>query len=216
MPIFISQTFPKYPFPARATPFLPFLSYTPYALVNLRLVQQFQIYVVMGTQRTNSELSLQLSWSQLTTTTDSQKAWHIFAVLLAHGLPARPDELTSKCVLFDSSSVEIHFLCSIPNSPISLTPNHFVTLSRIGFAAIVQFVSNANVICTNWNLISEFVPRWIGIPDIRPNDTVRAYYRRRKRLRSDVEDFSVVKRRCFLEISGIFPFKFPFYFELVV
>ncbi|CAA2973884.1 probable serine threonine- kinase cdc7 [Olea europaea subsp. europaea] len=155
----------------------------------------------MGTQRTNSELSLQLSWSQLTTTTDSQKAWHIFAVLLAHGLPARPDELTSKCVLFDSSSVEIHFLCSIPNSPISLTPNHFVTLSRIGFAAIVQFVSNANVICTNWNLISEFVPRWIGIPDIRPNDTVRAYYRRRKRLRSDVEDFSVVKRRCFLEIS---------------
>ncbi|CAA3023003.1 probable serine threonine- kinase cdc7 [Olea europaea subsp. europaea] len=100
----------------------------------------------MGTQGANSELSLQHSMSQLTTSTDSQKAWHIFAVLLAHGLPARPAELASKCTLFDSSTGEIQFLCSIPNSPISLAHNHIVTISPIGFAAIVQFVANANVI----------------------------------------------------------------------
>ncbi|XP_022865817.1 probable serine/threonine-protein kinase cdc7 isoform X3 [Olea europaea var. sylvestris] len=155
----------------------------------------------MGTQGANSELSLQHSMSQLTTSTDSQKAWHIFAVLLAHGLPARPAELESKCTLFDSSTGEIQFLCSIPNSPISLAHNHLVTISPIGFAAVVQFVANANVICTNWNLISEFVPRWIRHRDFRPNDIVRTYYRRRKRLISDVEDFSVVKRRCFSDMS---------------
>lgn len=166
----------------------------------------------MGTQGANSELSLQHSTSQLTTSTDSQKAWHIFAVLLAHGLPARPAELASKCTLFDSSTGEIQFLCSIPNSPISLAHNHIVTISPIGFAAIVQFVANANVICTNWNLISEFVPRSIRLRDFRPNDIVRTYYRRRKRLISDVEDFSVVKRRCFSDMSG----NLFLYFELAV
>ncbi|CAI9759470.1 unnamed protein product [Fraxinus pennsylvanica] len=155
----------------------------------------------MGTRGANSELSLQLSTSQLTTSTDLHKAWHIFAVLLAHRLPARPAELASKCTLFDSSSGEIQFLCSIPNSPISLAHNHLVTISPIGFAAIVQFVANANVICTNWNLISEFVPRWIRLRDIRPNDMARTYFRRRKRLISDVEDLSGVKRRRFSEIS---------------
>ncbi|KAL2525208.1 Uncharacterized protein Adt_10262 [Abeliophyllum distichum] len=117
------------------------------------------------------------------------------------GSRPRPAELASKCTLFDSSSGEIQFLCSITNSPISLTLNHFVTLSPIGFAAIVQFVSNVNAISKNWNLISDFVPRCLEVQSIRENDSVRTYYTRRKRLRSEVEDFPVVKRRCFLDMS---------------
>ncbi|KAF3649350.1 putative vesicle-associated protein 2-1-like [Capsicum annuum] len=91
---------------------------------------------------------MELQLTSLSTTTaisDINKAWHIFALLLSTGRPAQLSELSSKCNLFSASPEYIEFLCSIPNSPIHLTSNYFVTFSKIGFKSTVEFFANADV-----------------------------------------------------------------------
>ncbi|KAK9275370.1 hypothetical protein L1049_022634 [Liquidambar formosana] len=119
----------------------------------------------MATHLTNSELTITLP------STHSNKAWHFLALLLSIGRPARLAELASKCTLFPSSPDYILFLCSVPNSPLFLTDDLFVTLSSIAFFAFGQYMSNSFS-------IAAFAPRfkigclgpkrlWDGIGRIR-------------------------------------------------
>ncbi|XP_016464884.1 uncharacterized protein LOC107787793 [Nicotiana tabacum] len=142
-------------------------------------------------------MEFQLTSFSATTTTDIsdlQKAWHIFALLLSTGRPARPSELSSKCTLFSTSPEFIEFLCFIPNSPLHLTSNYFVTFSQLGFVSTVKFFANANV-------SPAYVPQleFRGFQMRRESECVfRTYYRKRKRARSEVEySYVVTKRGCF-------------------
>ena len=56
-----------------------------------------------------------------TAATESQMVWHHAALLLSSGHPTRLVKLVSQCALFSASPELIEFLCSIPDSPISLT-----------------------------------------------------------------------------------------------
>ncbi|XP_071916732.1 uncharacterized protein [Coffea arabica] len=98
------------------------------------------------TDLTNSHLSLHLG--TFASTTDSEKAWHIFSLLLSLRRPARPTELASITTLFYTTPQLIEFLCFIPTSPLFLTPNYFVTFSSVGYLAISQFVANSDI-CLN-------------------------------------------------------------------
>lgn len=137
------------------------------------------------TELPNSSFTTQLS--TFTTTTDLQKAWHISAVLLSLRRPVRPIELALKCTLFHTTPELIEFLCSIRNSPLSLTPSYFVTLSSIGYLAIANFLANSNVTL-------DFLPRFqfeLGL---------KTYFRKRKRMRlGEDECLQEPKRRGTLE-----------------
>lgn len=139
------------------------------------------------TELPNSSFTTQLSTFTTTTTTDLQKAWHISAVLLSLRRPVRPIELALKCTLFHTTPELIEFLCSIPNSPLYLTPSYFVTLSSIGYLAIANFLANSNVTL-------DFVPRFqfeLGL---------KTYFRKRKRMRlGEDECLQLPKRRGTLE-----------------
>ncbi|KAI3453457.1 hypothetical protein Pfo_010120 [Paulownia fortunei] len=148
----------------------------------------------METPPANSELGLQLSTSQLTTT--AAAAWHVLGLLLSHGRPARPSELASSFTLFYPTSKFIRFLCSIPNSPLRFADNHFVTFSQIGVAAISQFFANSDVI-TRYLDLPLFVPRLLA--NVRSNDIVRTYCRKRKRLKLEIEDFPLMKKKSYFQ-----------------
>lgn len=140
------------------------------------------------TELPNSSFTNQLStFITTTTTTDLQKAWHISAVLLSLRRPVRPIELALKCTLFHTTPELIEFLCSIPNSPLYLTPSYFVTLSSIGYLAIANFLANSNVTL-------DFLPRFqfeLGL---------KTYFRKRKRMRlGEAECLQEPKRRGTLE-----------------
>ncbi|XP_059275860.1 uncharacterized protein LOC132030302 [Lycium ferocissimum] len=124
---------------------------------------------------------LQLTSSSIT---DIHKAWHIFALLLSTGRPVHPSQLSSKCTLFSTSPEFIEFLCSMPNSPLHLTSNYFVTFSPIGFTTTVKFFANANA-------FKDFLPR------LEFRGIMRTYYRKRKRAGSDVDDLHLVNKRGF-------------------
>ncbi|CAN4078065.1 unnamed protein product [Withania somnifera] len=111
-----------------------------------------------------------------TSISDVHKAWHIFALLLSTGRPAHPPELSSKCTLFSASSEFIKYLCSIPNSPLQLTNNYFVTFSSLGFRSTVKFFANANA-----DAFTAFVPQLELRPGGRNKCITRTYYRKRKR-----------------------------------
>ncbi|KAJ8556461.1 hypothetical protein K7X08_032213 [Anisodus acutangulus] len=130
------------------------------------------------------ELQLQLTTTAIS---DVHKSWHIFALLLSTGRPAHPSELSSKCTLFSTSPEFIEFLCSIPNSPLHLTSNYFVTFSSIGFTSTVKFFANANAFPELRELRSRGQRECI----------MKTYYRKRKRAGSEVEYTHLVNKRGF-------------------
>ncbi|KAJ7011330.1 hypothetical protein NC653_001685 [Populus alba x Populus x berolinensis] len=145
----------------------------------------------MQTRLSNTQLAL---IDSLTTTTESdlqEKAWHILALLLSIGNPTPAPDLASHCTLFNASPDLIESLCSIPNSPITLTSNHdnssdnfLVTISPLGLFALNQFLSN-------FILIEAFATRiWHAICDLEVplEDLVRMYFRKRKRIGFDYAD----------------------------
>ncbi|KAK9927689.1 hypothetical protein M0R45_024861 [Rubus argutus] len=75
------------------------------------------------------------------TTPDSEKAWHLLALLLSIGRPARPSELASRCTSFPASTHLVQRLCSIANSPLSLSEDLYVTPSLLAVTALAEAVS---------------------------------------------------------------------------
>ncbi|CAN4127700.1 unnamed protein product [Withania somnifera] len=116
------------------------------------------------------ELQLTSFSGNVTSISDVHKAWHIFALLLSTGRPAHPSELSSKCTLFSASPEFIEFLCSIPNSPLRLTNNYFITFSSLGFTSTVNFFTNAND-----DVFTELRSRG------QKECITKTYYRKRKR-----------------------------------
>ncbi|XP_052211017.1 uncharacterized protein LOC127813922 [Diospyros lotus] len=119
------------------------------------------------------------------------KAWYLLALLLRIGRRAPPAELASKCILFRAPTDYIRYLCSLPNSPICLTADLFVTPSLVAFVAFRNFVTNSIA-------VDAFVPLVeLGVVGARRvwEDVARTYYRRRKRVGSEFEAMQVRKRR---------------------
>lgn len=79
---------------------------------------------------------------QLTTESVSEKAWHILALLLSQRRPVRLAEIASGCNLFHATPDLIQSLCLIPNSPISLSDDLYVTLSPIALLTFAKIVAN--------------------------------------------------------------------------
>lgn len=79
---------------------------------------------------------------------ESEMAWHLAALLLSVGQPARPADLASRCTLFTASPELVEFLCSIPKSPIFLTTDLYVTLSAVALVAVGRFISVTHFIST--------------------------------------------------------------------
>ena len=141
----------------------------------------------METRSNDSELST-------TTSSDSHKARHFLALLLRLGRPARPPELASLCTSFPASPELVYYLCSIPNSPISLTADLYVTLSPV--AALAFFDSPA---------ISNFVNSLLRPPSQQietgvwnTHAAVGLCSKKRKFLVSDCEFVPQAKRRLIL------------------
>ncbi|MCE3216103.1 hypothetical protein HAX54_004900 [Datura stramonium] len=107
------------------------------------------------------ELQLTSFSDTATSTSDVHKAWHIFgSSTLSTGRPKLSHRISSKCTLFSASPQFIEFLCSIPNSPLHLTSNCFVTFSSIGFVTTVKFFANADA-------FPDFVPQ-LEFRELRP------------------------------------------------
>ncbi|XP_020554050.1 uncharacterized protein LOC105155966 isoform X2 [Sesamum indicum] len=144
----------------------------------------------------NSEVALQLRTSQISTTT-AAAAWHVLGLLLSHGRPARLSELVSSIEFFYPTPDFIRFLCSIPDSPLRFTQNHFVTLSQIGLAAVAQFFANSDV--TRYLDFPKVMPRFLA--NDRSNGIVRTYCRKRKRGTSEIEDLTLKKKSYFQDFD---------------
>ncbi|KAK4746523.1 hypothetical protein SAY87_012835 [Trapa incisa] len=128
-------------------------------------------------------------WSQLTpptlpepealaVTDRSQKAWHLFSILLSLGRPAHSFELASICTLFHARPEIIRLLCEIPSSPICLRSDFFVTPSLTSLVDFFHLMSNSN--CFD-------PPRQLKIE--------KSYYRKRKRNSEKHELLPLAKRR---------------------
>ncbi|KAH6769077.1 Protein kinase superfamily protein [Perilla frutescens var. frutescens] len=115
-------------------------------------------------------------------------AWNVLGLLLGRGRPARPSELA-----WSFTPDFIRFLCSIPNSPLRLADDDFVTFSQIGVAALAQFFTNSDLF-TRYVDSPQFVPRLLA--NFRSNDVSRAYCRKRKRAAAELEDFPTMKKKC--------------------
>ncbi|XP_031387415.1 uncharacterized protein LOC116200699 [Punica granatum] len=114
----------------------------------------------------------------LTVSDQSQKAWHLFSLLLSLGRPAHLLELASLCTLFPAPPELIRFLCEIPYSPIQLRSGHCVTHSQTSIIAIRQLLSNSHL-----------------VDPPRPLRIEKAYYRKRKRSASEDDLLLLTKRR---------------------
>ncbi|KAJ7003479.1 hypothetical protein NC653_008639 [Populus alba x Populus x berolinensis] len=148
----------------------------------------------MQTHSSNTRLALIDSLATATTSTESdlqEKAWHIIGLLLSIGNPTPALELASHCTLFNASPDLIESLCSIPNSPITLTFNSddcinsfLVTISPLGLFALNQFVSNLSLI----DAFATGIRTAICRPKVPLEDVVRMYFRKRKRIGYDPAD----------------------------
>ncbi|XP_058085691.1 uncharacterized protein LOC131233107 [Magnolia sinica] len=131
----------------------------------------------------------------ISSSTEIEKAWHLLSILLRLGRPARPAELAARCELFCVSSDLVEFLCSIPDSPLFLTGDLFVTASMEAFSVFSEFVTRA---------FTSFVPR-IRVRVLGSmrlwDDSVRTYFRKRKGLKVDSALLPTAKRRL-LSNSG--------------
>ncbi|KAJ8754385.1 hypothetical protein K2173_002836 [Erythroxylum novogranatense] len=138
----------------------------------------------MTTHFSDSQLAIFSSLFTSTTTTASvelQKAWHLLSLLLSTGFPTPPTDLASRCVLFNATSDLVLYLCSLPFTPISLTPddcgNALVTVSPVAFCIFERLVSNFNYRMETKSFQSR-----------RPlEDIARIYFRKRKRVQFDSE-----------------------------
>ncbi|WCJ25784.1 Protein kinase superfamily protein [Euphorbia peplus] len=121
-----------------------------------------------------------------------QKAWHLLSLLISLGHPASPFELALQCTLFRATPDLIRSLCSLPNSPITLTNTHttafYVTVSPRGLVAFQQFL-------TNFNLIDAFVARFGGLVQgsaVSVEDVMMMLFgKKRKRNRMDSVEFTI-------------------------
>ncbi|XP_042022649.1 uncharacterized protein LOC121769931 [Salvia splendens] len=125
----------------------------------------------------------------LSTDAAAAAAWQSLGLLLARGRPAHPSELA-----FRSTPDFIRFLCSIPNSPLTLAGDDLVTFSQIGVAALVDFLSNSDLISRYLDL-PQFVPRLLA--NVRSNALMRTYCRKRKRAVGENEEFVTMKKERF-------------------
>lgn len=141
---------------------------------------------------------------------ESQMAWHLAALLLSLGHPARPADLASRCTLFSASPELVEFLCSIPKSPIFLTTDLYVTLSAVTLVAVGRFIS------VNDFIASSVMPR-VGIGASSTanwwNDfsISRICFRKRNRVFLDCDFLPVAKRAANIySVNGneFFPFRF--------
>ncbi|KHG11087.1 Shaggy-related protein kinase iota [Gossypium arboreum] len=84
----------------------------------------------------------QLTESLKLSATESQKAWHVFSLIIFIGKPAPISDLASQCTLFPASPDIIFSLCSIPNSPITLSDDkHRVAISSIGLSFFAAYIA---------------------------------------------------------------------------
>ncbi|XP_073001559.1 uncharacterized protein [Typha latifolia] len=104
-----------------------------------------------------------------------ERAWHLFTVLLRVGRPSHPAEFAERCAIFPSPSPDfVEFLCRIPGSPLCLTDDHFVTVSETAIAVFGRFLSSA---------LAPFVPRVavrVSEQRRRCGDVSLMYVRKRK------------------------------------
>lgn len=137
--------------------------------------------------------------------TNREQAWNLFAVLLNLGRPSYTAELAARCHI---SSDFLNFLCSIPDSPIFLRDDLYVTITLPALLSVGKFALN-------------FVPR-ITIKDPgskRSLDHVRTYVRKRKGQGSDKLSLPSLKRRRLIsspEMGNCSWFLFPFDFLFLV
>lgn len=84
----------------------------------------------------------QLTESLRLSVTESQKAWHVFSLIIFIGKPAPISDLASQCTLFPASPDIISSLCSIPSSPITLSDDkHLVAISSIGLSFFAAYIA---------------------------------------------------------------------------
>ncbi|XP_028772883.1 cell division cycle 7-related protein kinase [Neltuma alba] len=114
-------------------------------------------------------------------------AWHFASLLLSLGHPAHPADLASRCTLFTASPELVEFLCLIPESPILLTSNFYVTLSAVAIVAVGHFVSVADFFG------SSFIPRF-GIRVSSTDGWGNSCRKRKRRLILDSDFLPVAKR----------------------
>ncbi|XP_059443355.1 uncharacterized protein LOC132175423 isoform X2 [Corylus avellana] len=142
----------------------------------------------METRLADSDLSLTTTTNTaVAAAANSEKAWHLLALLLSLGRTARPAELASRCALFRVSPDFIEFLCSVPGSLLLLTGDFHVTLSPLALTALAEFVSNSN-------LRSAFTPQ-IGNRLWNDIDFLKVYSRKRKPSTSLIPELAPVPKR---------------------
>lgn len=71
------------------------------------------------------------------------RSWNLFAILLSIGHPVPPIELASRCTYIEVSPEFIEFVCSIHNSPLSLTDDGLVTVSAAVCLGLQRFLLNS-------------------------------------------------------------------------
>ncbi|VFQ70516.1 unnamed protein product [Cuscuta campestris] len=121
--------------------------------------------------------------------TDSEKAWHVFALLLAIRRPAQPAELASICTFFRATPDLIGYLCSIPCSPIHLTPDYIVTFSPAVYMIFAKFIAYVNAIASVLpGLVSDDL---LGAVDFGS----KTYFRKKKRPRWIANGLPALKKR---------------------
>ncbi|XWS38641.1 hypothetical protein CRYUN_Cryun19dG0148300 [Craigia yunnanensis] len=132
--------------------------------------------------KSNSE---QLTESLSLSATDSQKAWHIFSLIVFIGKPTPLPDLASRCTLFPASLALISSLCSIPNSPITLSKNkHFVAISSIGLSFFAAYLAQ------NFTVADAFT--W---PPIRLGGFPKIWLGKRKRDEDDEKELVLSSKR---------------------
>ncbi|XP_073130581.1 uncharacterized protein [Henckelia pumila] len=152
----------------------------------------------METAPPSSELRLRFSTTQQAATNHTTAAWLVFGLMLGFRRPVRIEELASKCSFLHDTPHYIRFLCSIPNSPLLLTAEGLVTFSNAGFFAITQFFANSDMNSVHFDP-PEYVLQSLKV--VASNELAKTYCRRRKRMRPEVDNLSVMKRTIFKDFS---------------
>lgn len=161
------------------------LSQTPPTTTLQMHFQTSQIWSSMETGLAESDLILTTTASAAAA--ESEKAWHVLALLLSLGRTARPAELASRCALFRAAPDFVESLCSVPGSLLLLTGDFHVTLSPLALTALAEFVSNSN-------LRSAFNPR-IGNRFWNDIDFLKVYSRKRRPSSSLISELAPVPKR---------------------
>lgn len=111
------------------------------------------------------------------------RSWSLFAILLSIGHPVPPIQLASRCTSCEASMEFVEFVCSMPNSPLSLTIDGLVTVSSSVCIGLKRFL---------WNStpgLKILAPRGIktGVcwRKRASEDVEITYYRKRRRLLPD-------------------------------